>query len=165
MRKKIRIYGDGVLRKRADEIRDIDRDVARLIRNMTDTLKKERGVGLAATQVGTLKRVFIALDSGRDRIITAINPEIIDANNKEIDTEGCLSFPGIFFSIQRARKIVLKAFDEKGKEFLIETDGILARCFQHEIDHLNGKLIIDYASDSEKKFWKDKLNQLGRISK
>lgn len=164
MKRKIRVYGDEVLRKRAPEVRDIDKDVARLIKNMTDTLKKEHGLGLAATQVGALKRVFLALDNDRDRIITVINPELADAEGEEIDTEGCLSFPEIFFSIQRAKKVVLKALNEKGKEFIIETNGTLARCFQHEIDHLNGRLIIDYASDAEKKFWKEKLSKLQKSS-
>ncbi len=159
MKKKIRVYGDGVLRKRAEEVKNIDKDINKLIKNMTDTLAKENGIGLAAAQIGILKRVFIALDSSKDRIITAINPEIVEEKKREIDTEGCLSFPGVFFSIQRARKVVMKAFDEKGREYLIETDGILARCFQHELDHLNGKLIIDYASDAEKDFWKDKLKR------
>lgn len=160
MRKKVRVYGDEVLRKSAEEVKNIDKNITRLLKNMTDTLKDEHGVGLSAPQVGVLKRVFIAIDSNRNKIITAINPKLVDEKDKEIDVEGCLSFPEIFFSIQRAKKVVLEAFDEKGKKFLIETDGILARCFQHEIDHLNGKLIIDYASDVEKEFWKEKLNNL-----
>ncbi len=159
MRKKIRIYGDEVLRTKADEVGSIDKDMNRLIKNMKDTLSKERGLGLAATQVGILKRVFLALDNDREKIITAINPELAEMTGEEIDTEGCLSFPAVFFSIQRAKKVVLKALDEKGREFTMEADGILARCFQHEIDHLNGRLIIDYASDAEKKFWKEKLDK------
>ena len=165
--RRIRVYGEGVLRERAEAIKNIDADTSRLIKNMTSTLEKSRGLGLAATQVGVLKRVFLALDRDGDRIITAVNPEFAGCCGEEIDAEGCLSFPEVYFSIQRARKIALKAYDEKGREFLIEAEGLLARCFQHEMDHLNGKLIIDYASDGEKKFWQDKLNNLtkSRIKK
>ncbi|MCM8762544.1 MAG: peptide deformylase, partial [Candidatus Omnitrophica bacterium] len=111
------------------------------------------------------KRVFIALDKNTDKIITAINPEILKTSeDDEIDIEGCLSFPEIYFSIQRAKKVVLKAYNEKGKEFIIEADGLLSRCFQHEIDHLNGRLIIDYATEEEKRFWQEKLKKLVKSS-
>ncbi|HOL22527.1 MAG TPA: peptide deformylase [bacterium] len=163
--RKIRIYGEDVLKKKAGEVKNIDDKIEKLIKSMKQTLQKAQGLGLAAPQVGISKRVFIALDKDSDRIITVINPEILKiSEDSEIDMEGCLSFPEIYFAIQRAKKVVLKAYDEKGKEFFIEADGLLARCFQHEMDHLNGRLIIDYATEEEKKFWKEKLSRLLKSS-
>jgi len=159
--RKIRIYGEDVLKKKAGEVKNIDDKIEKLIKSMKQTLQKAQGLGLAAPQVGISKRVFIALDKSKDRIITAINPEIFKiSEDSEIDIEGCLSFPEIYFSIARAKGVVLKAYNEKGKEFTIEADGLLSRCFQHEIDHLDGRLIIDYATEEEKKFWKEKLEKL-----
>lgn len=159
--RRIRIYGESVLKKKAGEVKNIDEKIEKLIKSMKQTLQKVQGLGLAAPQVGISKRVFIALDKNTDRIITAINPEIISiSEDREIDVEGCLSFPEIYFSIQRAKKVILRAYNEKGKKFTIEADGLLSRCFQHEIDHLNGRLIIDYATEEEKKFWQEKLEKL-----
>lgn len=160
--RRIRLYGEDILRKKAIDVKDIDDKILKLIKSMKETLQRNHGLGLAAPQVGVSKRIFIALDKDRDKIITAINPEILKSEDSEIDMEGCLSFPEIYFSIQRAKKIVLKGYNEKGKEFIVEAEGLLARCFQHEIDHLNGKLIIDYATEEEKKFWKEKLEKLLR---
>ncbi len=148
---KICLYGEGVLREKAKEVSEIDAGTAGLIKRMRSIMDDCRGVGLAATQVGVLKRIFIASPPGEEGHIVAINPRIIlPEDDSEIDLEGCLSFPEIYFSIQRAKTAVLRAMDINGKEFAIEVDGLLARCFQHELDHLNGKLIIDYASEAEK---------------
>ncbi|MCM8809340.1 MAG: peptide deformylase, partial [Candidatus Omnitrophica bacterium] len=118
------------------------------------------GIGLAANQVGILKRIFIAYDKEKENLITVINPEIVDAKEIEIDLEGCLSFPEIYFSISRNKVVTVKGINENGKEIIIEGKDLLARCFQHEIDHLNGILIIDYASEQEKKYYQEKLEQL-----
>ncbi len=154
---RVRVYGEEVLRKRAEEIKDIDAGVKKLLKNMLSTLRQKNGLGLAATQIGVPRRIFLALDRDRDTIVTAINPEIADTEGREIDIEGCLSFPEVYFAIERSKKVVLRAHDEKGREIVVETEGLLARCFQHEIDHLNGRLIIDYASDEEKKIWQEKI--------
>jgi peptide deformylase len=159
MKQRIRIYGEDILRKTVEEVKNIDKNIDRLVKDMNYTLRHADAIGLAATQVGALTSVFLALDKDRDRIITAINPRLEDSDGEEIDVEGCLSLPEIYISVQRAKKVVLKAVDERGKEFIIEADGLLARCIQHEIDHLKGRLIIDYASDAEKRFWKEKLDQ------
>ncbi|MBN1445941.1 MAG: peptide deformylase [Candidatus Omnitrophica bacterium] len=161
---RIRVYGEDVLRKKAEEIRNMDAEVRKLIKNMLSTMTRKNGLGLAAPQIGAPKRIFLALNEERSGIITAINPVLADAEGEEIDLEGCLSFPEAYFSIQRARKAVLKAYDEKGKEFIIEAEGLLARCFQHEMDHLNGKLIIDYATDEEKKVWREKIKNSRKSS-
>lgn len=154
------MYGEEVLRRDTSEVKNIDEKIVKLIKSMKDTMRKRQGLGLAAPQSGVSKRIFIALGKN-DKIITFINPETLSSSDKDdIDMEGCLSFPEIFFSIQRAKKIAIKAYNEKGKEFIIEADGLLARCFQHEMDHLNGKLIIDYATDEEKKYWQERLTKL-----
>ncbi|MFN4226897.1 MAG: peptide deformylase [Candidatus Ratteibacteria bacterium] len=159
--RKIRKYGENILRKRAEEVKDIDDKVRKLIKSMKETLISVKGLGLAANQVGILKRIFIAYDKEKGNLITVINPEIVDKNQEEIiDFEGCLSFPEIYFSINRNKMVTIKGINENGKEIIIEGKDLLARCFQHEIDHLNGILIIDYASEQEKKYYEKKLKEL-----
>ncbi|MCD6408211.1 peptide deformylase [bacterium] len=158
--RKIRKYGDPVLRKKSEEVKDIDEKLIKLINSMKETLMDRKGVGLAAVQIGVLKRIFIAYNPEVEKLITVINPEIVETQGEEIDMEGCLSFPEIYFSIKRASKTVVKGYNEDGKEIIVEGKGILSRCFQHEIDHLDGTLIIDYATEEEKKFWKEKLENL-----
>jgi len=157
---RIRKYGEKVLRDKAEEVREIDESICRIVKKMKAVLEEKEGLGLAAPQIGISKRIFIALDKDRNRIITVINPELIEKKGKEIDFEGCLSFPEIFFSIERAKSIVLRGVNEKGEDFAVEATGLLARCCQHEIDHLDGKLIIDYATKEEKAVCKDRLERL-----
>ncbi|MCM8818777.1 MAG: peptide deformylase [Candidatus Omnitrophica bacterium] len=163
--RKIRTYGEPILRKKAEEVKDIDDKTLKLINSMKETLLKAQGIGLAGPQVGVSKRIFITYDKEKENFITLINPVILEKNGYEIDIEGCLSFPEIFFSINRAKKVIVKGINEKGKEIIVEANGIIARCFQHEIDHLNGILIIDYATQNEKNFYKEKLEHLLQKSK
>ncbi len=158
--RKIRKFGENILRKKAEEVRNIDDKILRIIKSMKETLISVNGIGLAANQIGILKRIFIAYDKEKENLITVINPEIVDAKEIEIDLEGCLSFPEIYFSISRNKVVTVKGINENGKEIIIEGKDLLARCFQHEIDHLNGILIIDYASEQEKKYYQEKLEQL-----
>lgn len=164
--KKIIFYGDERLREHALPVEDIDHNINRLVKSMRSVLKKSNGIGLAAPQIGVSKRVFLAVEPETEDIIVAINPEIIMLTDKgdELDFEGCLSFPEVFFSIKRIKEVAMRAYNEKGKEFLIEASGILARCFQHEADHLDGKLIIDYASDIEKKTCHEKIKNLSGVA-
>ncbi|MCD6220918.1 peptide deformylase [bacterium] len=158
--RRIRKYGEGVLRKKSREVKNIDDKLIKLIESMKKTMIYYKGVGLAAVQIGILKRVFVALNLETNKIITVINPEIVDRNGEEIDMEGCLSFPEIYFSIKRPKKITVKGINEKGEEIIVEGRNLLARCFSHEIDHLNGILIIDYATEEEKKYWEERLKKL-----
>jgi N-formylmethionyl-tRNA deformylase len=96
----------------------------------------------------------------KNNLITVINPEIIEKEGEDIDLEGCLSFPEIYFSIKRAKRVVIKGYNEKGKEIIVEGYNLISRCFQHEIDHLNGILIIDYATEIEKEQYKEKIENL-----
>lgn len=158
--KKIRKYGDKVLREKCQEITGFDSHLKKIISDLQTTLSRSSGVGLAGPQIGVKKRVFVVIHPETKKFLTFINPEIEEETGKDITLEGCLSFPEIFFSIPRAEKVVVSARDEKGKKFTLETQGLLARCIRHETDHLNGILIIDYASPEEKKFWADKLKNL-----
>lgn len=163
--RKIRKYGEDVLREKAKEVMSIDEKIIKLIKSMKETLLRVKGIGLAAPQVGVSKRIFIAYDKEKDNLITVINPEILEKEGEDVDLEGCLSFPEIYFTINRAKKVTIKGINDKGKEIQVSGVGILARCFQHEIDHLNGVLIIDFASQEEKNFYKEKLDRLIKKSK
>jgi peptide deformylase len=151
--KKIKQYGADVLRKKSLPVENITGKTIKIIENLEDTLKESKGVGLAAPQIGVLQRVFIAIDPDTKKVIKIINPQIIESEDSEIDIEGCLSFPSIYFSIKRPKKIVIKGLSPKGKEIIVPVKGLLARCFAHECDHLDGVLIIDYASKEEKKHY------------
>lgn len=151
--KKIKKYGTEVLRKKSLPVEDISEKTIKIIQNLEDTLKESKGVGLAAPQIGILQRIFIANDPDTKKLIRIINPEIIETEGSEIDIEGCLSFPGIYFSIKRPIKVTITGWTPKGKKIIIPVKGLLARCFVHECDHLDGVLIIDYASKEEKKHY------------
>ncbi len=159
--KRIRKYGAGILREKSTEIYDFGKKTQDLFRDLEETIAKIGGLGLAAPQIGVGLRAFVAFDKEKEKLIRIVNPEIafVDSDT-EIDMEGCLSFPEIFFAISRPRRVLLKGYTSSGKKINIEAHGILARCFLHEIEHLDGVLIIDHASKQEKEFWKEKLSQL-----
>ncbi|MCM8764856.1 MAG: peptide deformylase [Candidatus Omnitrophica bacterium] len=164
--RRIRKYGAEVLRKPSKNISDFGKKTRDLFRDLEETLQKVGGLGLAAPQIGVNVRAFVALDKEKEKIIKIANPEIVFTDSEtEIDMEGCLSFPEIFFAISRPKRVVLKGYTNSGKAITIETAGILARCFLHEIDHLDGVLIIDHASKQEKEFWKEKISQLAPHAK
>jgi peptide deformylase len=149
---EIRKYGDAVLAKPGKPVANIDDKLLRLIDDMFETMYAEPGVGLAAPQVGVgLQLCVVDLNwQGKKEPMVLINPKIEFLSPKSIAAEeGCLSFPKIFFNVSRPDFIRLSAINEKGFPVTIEGDGLLARCLQHELDHLNGRLIIDHLS-----FWK-----------
>lgn len=159
--KRIRKYGAEILRKKSEEIVDFGKKTQDLLKNLEDTLIKSGGLGLAAPQIGIGLRAFIAFDWDRKKLFKIVNPEILYSDDdKEIDMEGCLSFPEIFFAISRPKSVVIKGMTGSGRKIEVKAEGLLARCFLHEIEHLDGILIIDYASDKEKKFWQERLNQI-----
>lgn len=139
--RNIRKYGDDVLRKKCREVEKIDKRLLILIKDMLETMYEADGVGLAAPQVGILKRLFV-IDIG-DGPLVFINPEIIETSGKQIDEEGCLSLPGKMEEVMRANYVRARALNEKGEEFEIEAEELLARAILHEYDHLNGTLFID----------------------
>ncbi len=159
--KRIRRYGSDVLRRKSKEITDFGKKTQDIFRDLEQTLIKTGGLGLAAPQIGVSLRAFIAFDRDRRKLFKLVNPEIIHASdNEEIDMEGCLSFPEIFFAISRPKSVIVKGFTSSGRKIEIRAEGLLARCFLHEIEHLDGILIIDHASPQEKEFWQERLNQI-----
>ncbi len=142
--RNIREVGDKVLNKVAKEITEVDKKVQILIEDMLDTMYAANGVGLAAPQVGILKRLVVidVSEEGNDPIIL-INPVIIEQDGEQIGDEGCLSVPGKVGTVSRPEHVKIKAFNERMEEFTMEGTGLLARAFCHELDHLDGKLYVD----------------------
>lgn len=145
--RNIRTYGDEVLRKKSRKVETINSRIITLLKDMLETMYEAEGVGLAAPQVGILKRLVV-IDVGEGPLFL-INPEVLEAEGKVVDTEGCLSIPGKQYEVERPEKVVVKALNEKGEEVTIHGDGLLARALCHEIDHLDGVLFIDKAIESE----------------
>lgn len=138
---QIRVFGDPVLRKVADEVTDIDGKLVALADEMLETMYAEPGIGLAAPQIGVQRRFFV-YDVGDDPQ-AIINPQIVESSGEWVYEEGCLSVPGLFWDIVRPKEIHLIGYDLDGNEVSIEADEILARLFQHELDHLDGVLLLD----------------------
>ncbi|GLC32763.1 peptide deformylase [Clostridium omnivorum] len=145
--RNIRTYGDEVLRKKSRKVEEINDRIHTLIKDMLDTMYNADGVGLAAPQVGILKRVIV-IDVG-DGPVALINPEIISGEGEQIDEEGCLSIPGKGGSVLRPYKVKVKALNEKGEEVMVEGEELFARALCHEIDHLEGVLFVDKIIESE----------------
>lgn len=135
------------LRKKSREITNFDSRLSTLIDDMIDTLINAEGAGLAAVQVGVLRRVIV-VDTKKGPV-ALVNPEILESKGSQTGAEGCLSFPNIFGDVKRPKYVKVKAYDKDGKPFTMEGEGILARAFCHEIDHLNGKVFKDFILDKE----------------
>lgn len=144
-KRAIRKLEDPVLRKKSKKLEKIDPLLLHLLDDMLETMYGNTGVGLAAPQVGISKRIVV-IDMG-DGPIKLINPKILNKEGAEIAPEGCLSIPGTYGDVERAEKVTLKAQNEKGEILKIEAEGLLARIIQHELDHLDGVLFIDKASN------------------
>jgi len=137
------LYGDPVLEKKAEPVTEFDDELARFVADMFTAMKHDHGIGLAAPQVGVSKRIFV-VDIEGDKPRVFINPEIVETSLEMSDyEEGCLSFPGLYFNVKRPESLRIQAWNEKGRPFTIEADGLLARVILHENDHLDGKLFID----------------------
>ena len=136
---------DPVLRETAKPVPKITPNIHKLLDDMADTMYDAEGVGLAAPQIGILKRVIV-IDVGDDNgLIEMINPEIVDSEGEQLGQEGCLSIPGLRGDVKRAMQVTAKGLDRNGDEIVITGTELLARAFQHEIDHLNGVLFTDLA--------------------
>ena len=157
-------YPHPVLKEVAKEVTkdEINDDLRATIAEMRELMFEAGGVGLAAIQVGIKKRFFIMYDNLEEQnpeIITIINPQIIEQSVKIIDEEGCLSFPGVSAKVNRATTVKIKALNEFGDEIEIEKDGFLARCIQHEIDHLNGITFFDHLGSLKRKMIEKKYKK------
>jgi peptide deformylase len=154
-------YPDPRLRTRAVPVATVDDRIRRLIDDMLETMYAAPGVGLAATQVNVHQRVLVAdVSKEQDQPMVFINPEVIEREGKTEAEEGCLSVPGIFDKLStRSARIVVRALGRDGRPFEIEADGLLAVCIQHEMDHLEGKLFVDYLSELKRTRIRKKLEK------
>jgi peptide deformylase len=141
---QVRQYPDPVLRMRANEVESFDDDLRRLVERMIGLMQDARGVGLAGTQVGTLQRLFVFQPTEEDEPRAVVNPVIVDASEEKVsDTEGCLSLQGVTIPVERPARVTLEGKDEHGADVHLELEEHPARVVQHELDHLDGILIID----------------------
>ena len=154
-------FPDPRLRTRAAPVAVVDDTIRTLIEDMFETMYAAPGVGLAATQVNVHKRVLVAdVSQDQDHPLAFVNPEIVEREGLTEAEEGCLSVPGIFDKLNtRAARIVVRALDREGKPFEMEADGLLAVCIQHEMDHLEGKLFVDYLSELKRTRIRKKLEK------
>lgn len=155
---KVRTLGDPVLRSKAKKVKEVNEKTNQLIDNMFETMYEEDGVGLAAPQVGMLKRIAV-VDIREDNPIVLINPKIIEEEGKAIMEEGCLSIPNRTGDVIRSRRIKVRSLDKEGNEVEFEAEGFEARAIQHEMDHLDGVLFIDKMVELVE--WYDEYNFYG----
>ena len=139
--REIRTEGDEILYKKGKEVKNFDEKLCILLDDMYETMKKNEGVGLAAPQVGILKRAVV-IDTGEGKI-ELINPEIVEESGEQTGSEGCLSVPGVYGEVTRPNKVTVKARDREGKLFKLTGEELLARAICHEVEHLDGKLFLD----------------------
>ena len=145
--RKVLVYPDPRLRNKAAPVESVTDEFKQIVDDMFETMYEHNGVGLASIQINVPWRI-ITIDVGddKDEPLTLINPEILEKHDIEEGLEGCLSFPGVYDKVKRASKIKFKALDREGKEYTKDAEGLLAVCVQHEIDHLDGRLLIDELS-------------------
>ena len=151
-------FPDPRLRTVAKPVTQVDDAMRRLIDDMFETMYEAPGIGLAATQVDVHLRLLV-LDVSEDktRPMVFINPEILETEGSQVYQEGCLSVPGIYADVKRADRVVVSALDRNGKPFQVDADGLLAVCIQHEMDHLAGKVFVDYLSPLKREQVRKKL--------
>lgn len=153
-------YPDPRLRNEALPVEEVDLEIKTLVSDMFETMYDAPGIGLASIQVNVPKRVIVVdVSEEHDQPLCFINPEIISKQGEEEMDEGCLSVPGYYETVQRAEKIRVKALNEEGEAFEMDADGLLAVCIQHEIDHLDGKLFVDYISPLKRNRIRKKLEK------
>jgi len=158
-------YPDPRLRKTAAPVPAVTPEIQKLVRDMAETLYSVPGVGLAATQVDVHKRVIVIdVSEARNELRVFINPELLAAEGEADREEGCLSVPGYFDRVRRAERITVRALDERGQPFELEADGMLAVCVQHEMDHLLGKVFVDYLSPLKRARLSAKLRKKRRAA-
>ncbi len=151
-------YPDARLHKVALPVTVFDDGLRALVRDMTETMYAAPGVGLAATQVDVHKQVIVVDVSERhDSTVVLVNPEVVDASGVSDIEEGCLSVPGIYETVERAERVRVRAYDQHGKSFTLEAQGLLAVCIQHEMDHLKGKVFVEYLSPLKQQRIRGKL--------
>ena len=158
-------YPDPRLHTRAAPVLKVDDSIRKLVADMAETMYEAPGIGLAATQVNVHQRVVV-IDVSEDNsaLLALINPEIISRSGEQVCEEGCLSVPGIYDKVSRSEKVTVRALNQKGESFDLEAEGLLAVCIQHEIDHLDGKVFVEYLSQLKQTRIKGKLAKKARIT-
>lgn len=155
-------YGHPVLTTRAEPVRSIDEQIVELARNMVETMHAAPGIGLAAPQVNVSKRLItvdLSVGERPEELLILLNPELLETEGVSISEEGCLSVPGIQEKVRRPARVRIRGIDLEGKERIIAADGLLARVFCHEIDHINGRLFIENLSPLKRSLIKKKLKR------
>ena len=143
----ILIYPDQRLHKKAKPVEKVDNRIKQLVDDMSETMYQAPGIGLAAPQVNVLERIIVVdISESKDSLLVMVNPEIVSSNGLAEHEEGCLSVPGVYAQVQRHENIRVRAQDREGEVFELDADGLLGICIQHEIDHLDGKVFVDYLS-------------------
>ncbi|ENX6457943.1 peptide deformylase [Vibrio vulnificus] len=158
-------FPDDRLRTVAKPVEKVTPEIQKIVDDMIETMYDEEGIGLAATQVDIHQRiVVIDISESRNEPMVLINPEILEKRGEDGIEEGCLSVPGARALVPRAAEVTIKALDRDGNEFTLEADDLLAICIQHELDHLQGKLFVDYLSPLKRKRIQDKLAKIKRFN-
>jgi peptide deformylase len=153
-------YPDERLHKVAKKVETITAATRQLVADMAETMYAAPGVGLAATQVDVHQRIIVIdVSETHDALLVLINPELLASSGENIYEEGCLSVPGIYDKVQRAERVTVRALDADGKEFVLDADGLLAVCIQHEMDHLLGKVFVEYLSHLKQVRIRNKLKK------
>lgn len=159
-------FPDPRLRRVARPVESVTERERQLAADMLETMYEARGIGLAATQVNKgVRLVVMDLSEARNEPRFFINPEIVDRSGTQTCEEGCLSVPGIYAEVERAEKVTIRALDLEGEAFELEADGLLAVCIQHEIDHLDGKVFVDYLSPLKRRMVEKRLRKQQRAEK
>jgi peptide deformylase len=155
-------YGDPILTRRTEEVTDFDEKLRKLVDDMFETMYGAPGVGLAAPQVGVLKRLFVmdcSTGKNKRQKVALVNPVIETEEGEQIGDEGCLSFPGMYLEIKRPQRVVVRARDIDGSEITLDVMDLEARCVSHETDHLDGELFINYLSPLKRDLTKRKIKK------
>lgn len=162
---KILTYPHPLLRKRAEEVKEIDEKVLTLAREMAETMYAAPGIGLAAPQVGESLRLIVvdvSYTEGEPDLKVIVNPEIVQREGSVLMEEGCLSLPGVRAEVERAARVLVKGYDLQGRPVELEAEGLMAVCLQHEIDHLDGVLFIDHLSRLKRSLIERRLRKVQR---
>ena len=158
-------YPDPRLYKKAVPVEKVNDSIRKLAADMTETMYAAPGIGLAATQVDVHKRlIIIDISEDRSQLITLINPEITARDGEQLAEEGCLSVPGIYEKVPRNERVTVRALDLQGEPFVLQAEGLLAVCIQHEIDHLQGRVFVDYLSRLKQTRIRARLAKQARIT-
>jgi len=168
MIRPILLWGEAILDKPSSVVTDISDAEVKLVQDMTETMYKAPGVGLAAPQIGVSKRIMVTDATGGEEtghLLTIVNPEIVVAEGEQYEEEGCLSIPGFSANVLRPKKVVLHGVDLDGKDITIEGSDLLARAFCHEMDHLNGVFFLDHLSFLKRDLIKRKIKKMIRDGK